>query len=215
MPKIKGAGFGIDAAEAVNAEVEGGSQTGYAGETPPSGVYHGVLKILQLTKTGPNSKKPGTPMLKIMVELKGNKGAKAKYDGYGAWSNQTVRPDSAQYVNAFLDALVKGDEKKAKAVRTWFWSQDITAETAEGGHIIAIGKLKIMSPDGRIPVMIRGKYVPAGQYDEKLEIARFLIPAEPKSKDEFEEDELDETRSDETMDESDDEFDESSDEAGF
>lgn len=177
MPKFKG-GFGIDDPdEAINSEFDGDASVGYTGPCPPSGPYHGILKRLELTKTGPDSKVPGTPMLKILVEIQ-EKGEKAKYNGYGIWNNQMVTKKSAVYANQFLDALAGGNEAKAKAIKTWFWKEQIQTEEPEGGHILAIGKLKVNSPDASIPVIFNTKKVQDYQDAEKmkLEVKRWLVP---------------------------------------
>lgn len=177
MPKFKG-GFGIDDVdEAINSEFDGDATLGYTGPVPPAGPYHGILKRLELTKTGPNSKNPGTPMLKILVEIQ-EKGDKAKYNGYGIWNNQMVTKKSAVFANQFLDALAGGNESKAKAIKTWFWKEQLQTENADGGHIIAIGKLKVNSPDASIPVIFNTKRVADynDETKEKLEVKRWLVP---------------------------------------
>ncbi|WPH58013.1 hypothetical protein SEA_LUCKYLEO_65 [Gordonia phage LuckyLeo] len=203
MPKFKG-GFGIDDVnEAINADA-GDAQVGYTGPVPPKGIYRGRLKRMELTKTGPNSKAPGTPMLRMLVEIDEPKDSKnAKYNGYGIWNNQTVTKQSTGFVNQMLESLTGGIESKAKAVKTWFWKAQLNTEEPDGGHILAIGKLKINSPEADIPVIVstKNKRTNAEYPDPGLEISRWLVP---KDSDDNADDDLDEVDDDE-LDEDEDE----------
>lgn len=196
MAKFKG-GFGINADAAISAD-PGDVQVGYTGPVPPAGPYRGILKRMELVKTGPNSKNPGTPMLKLLVEIKEPKDSqKATYNTYGMWNNQMITEQSAPFVNQILNSLVGGDEKKFNAVKSWFWNGQLNTEKADGGHIHSIGKLKINSPDAEIPVIVNTKKAPArGDYPERLEINRWLVPSDDEKannsafSDEPEDDEL-------------------------
>ena len=189
MPKFKG-GFGINADEAIENEFDG-STLGYQGPTPPAGPFRGILKRLEMKRTSETAQKyPNNPMLNILVEIKEPEGSpKAKYNGYGIWNNQLITEQSQPYVNAFLNSLAGGDEKKARAIKTWFWKEQINTERSDGGHILAIGKFKINSPDAEIPVIVSTKRGDDNQGGERLEIKRWLVPNpdEPKE-DEFDAD---------------------------
>lgn len=184
MAKFKG-GFGIDTDAAINAD-PGDIQVGYTGETPPGGLYRGTLKRVELSKTGPDSKNPGTPMLVILVEIdEPEDSKKAKYNKYGIWNRQTITDQSAPFVNQFLASLVKGDESKFAAVKKWFWGGNLTTENPDGGHIHAIGKLKIGSPEGKIQVVVNTKLgrTSAKYPDPRLEISRWLVPSDQEQDD--------------------------------
>ncbi|QFG08206.1 hypothetical protein PBI_LAMBO_66 [Gordonia phage Lambo] len=203
MPKFKG-GFGIDDVnEAINADA-GDAQVGYTGEVPPKGVYRGRLKRMELTKTGERSNNPGTPMLRMLVEIDEPKGSKkSQYNGYGIWNNQTITKKSTGFVNQVLEALVGGNEQKAKAVKTWFWKEQLVTDEPEGGHILAIGKFKINSPEADIAVIVdtKNKRTNAEYPDPGLEIKRWLVP----SGDSDDDDSVDEVDDDLDADELDDE----------
>lgn len=207
MAKFKG-GFGIDAEAAANADA-GDVSVGYTGPMPTAGIYRGKLKRLELTKTGPQSKNPGTPMLKLLVEIHEPSDSKtAKFNGYGMWNNQTITEQSAPFVNQILNSLVKGNEKKFAAVKSWFWNGNLTTEKPDGGHVHAIGKFKIGSPDCDIDVIVNTKKQPArGSYEERLEINRWLVPSsDSDAGDDLDEDDEIQEELDEDEFDSDDEF---------
>ena len=177
MPKFKG-GFGIDnVSDAINADA-GDVQVGYDGPVPPPGIYRGRLKRMELTETGPTSKNPGTPMLRMLVEIDDTNEKRKKYNGYGIWNNQTITEKSQGFVNQVIESITGGNAAKAKAVKTWFWKEQINTEKADGGHILAIGKFKINSPEADIPVIVDTKKKRTNeQYPEEgLEIKRWLVP---------------------------------------
>lgn len=208
MAKFKG-GFGINADEAINTDA-GSANLGYQGPLPPSGPYRGKLKRMELVKTGPQSKNPGTPMLKMLVEIAEPSDSKnAKYNEYGLWNNQMITEQSTPYVNQILNALVKGDERKFTALKSWFWNAQLITEKPDGGHIHAIGKFKINSPDADIDVIVNTKRQAArGNYEERLEINRWLVPSDDSDldDDELDDDDLDLDEDDLDEDDEDDEF---------
>lgn len=194
MAKFKG-GFGVNTADAIEAG-DGDIQTGYTGPLPPAGIYRATLKRMELTKTGERAKNPGTPMLKMLVEIDEPKdSSKAKYNGYGIWTNQTITEQSAPFVNQTLASMVAGDERKLKALKHWFWNGDLNTENSDGGHINAIGKFKVGSPEASIPVIIntKNKKTTPDYPDPGLEVKRWLVPSENEKSDDFagEEDEFD------------------------
>lgn len=206
MPgKIK---FGITG----GVEADSGPQA-YTGPVPPKGPYTGLVKRIELTETGPNSKTPGTPMLRILVELKAQKGSKnAKYDGYGIWNYRQITDQGKGYVNQFLDALTDGTPAACRKIRKGFWDVGVVTEEDDGGHVIKIGTIKIDSPKCSIPVAFVGRTGKDQNDEPNLEIASWLL-AKGKTDDEDLGDDEDEDEEDEDLDEDEDEDDEDEDDS--
>lgn len=140
--KIK---FGIDG---VGEELKG-----YDGKPPTPGTYMGMLKRLEYTKTK-GGEKPGTPMLKAMVEIIGPTSAKA-FHGAGVWRNLVITDKTVGFINQFLNSLTDGSQGQIRKIQESFWNDGVTV--AENGHVLKIGPFKIASPDGTRPVIISVK----------------------------------------------------------
>lgn len=147
---------------------------------PPVGPYRGVLKRLELKKSGPASKVPGTPMLGYLVEIKEPKGSKkAKYNGYGIFGNQMITDQGKGYLNLMLNSIAGSPEKGLKLQRL-FWEKGVTTEKDGEGHIKKIGTFNVGSPDCEIDVIFGTKNKKTNtQYPEPgLEITKFMVAAE-------------------------------------
>lgn len=159
--------FGIK--DAVGAEAAGGNF--YEGEVPPAGVYHGIIKRLELT----NSAK-GDPMLKCLIEVSDKDAKKKKYNGYGIWTNLMVTDQGKGYVNLMLNSIA-GSLEKGMKLQKLFWLKGVSTVGDGEGHILKIGgTFKVNSPNAEIPVIVgtkRGSY----KGEERLEVSRFLVPS--------------------------------------
>lgn len=159
----------------------------YEGEQPPKGVYRCFLKGLRLKENKNNDKMLNG--LLIIAEPKSSK--KAQYNGYGFWFNLNITKQGAPWVNNFLAAIAPAG--KSDAIRKAFWQQKVMIDKDEPPNVISIGILKITGGKD-IFVKANCKFVPAkGDYDEKLDVLRFLPDTDSKPVDEDEDEETSES----------------------
>jgi len=123
MPTWGAVGLGKE-----NAEVE--PEEGFASydETlgvPPRSPYLCLVKQIKKTETGSDSKEPGTPMVKLILEIAEPRGTKkALYNGYPFFVYRVVNSDWAGRVNQMLKAFLgntKLTDAKKKAILEAFW----------------------------------------------------------------------------------------------
>lgn len=138
-------GVDVDAAEERHA---------WAGELPPNGSYEGILKIVSIgniSQTAKIAANRGKPKLNICVELKNTQDG--KYDGFPAWTTLNLIESSLPFVNQFLRSLTDGSEAQFTEIKKAFYNDGpVVDETRK--HITKIGRWKIESPEGKIPVKV-------------------------------------------------------------
>lgn len=160
MPK-----FSMD----INGASQGAAQgrEAWAGEHPPTGSYEGILKVVQVQKISDTATvvaNRGKPKLSIGVELVNT--PEGKYDGYIAWSNLNLVDSAIPYINQFLIALTDGSDAQFDAIKKAFYAGFVTDDRKI--HVTAIGKWKIGSPEGTIPIKVSLKkrgYIPNGSQE--------------------------------------------------
>lgn len=182
----------------------------YAGPKPPSGAYKVVLKRLTVEENA------GGPCLKILMEIQ-DTGPRAKYNGFGIWSQQNMTDKGAGYVNQFLEAI------GGTQVKDDFWELGARTKPDEKKiyHVKKIGEFTVNSPSIKgIELVVTTS---AGRYKgkDKLDVRSYLSLSESnldaddveEFEEEFEEEDLvDDEDADEDADEDEDEDDDSEDE---
>lgn len=145
MGKFKAAGGA--AAATVEAEVGYSSYDEATYGVPPKGPYRCVVKRLEATETGENSKEPGQPMVRAMVIIDEPAGTKkAKYNGYIMNLYRVATEEQAGRMNQFLQALAGGPGAKASALIKSFWT--VGGVTDDNDLITKIGTMKFDKPEG-------------------------------------------------------------------
>lgn len=163
----------------------GGVAEGYEAwpedKLPDTGSYTGKLKVLQLTKTGPDAKKyPNTNMLRVGVELT-NAGPAT---GFVAFRNILLVEDSVPYVNQFLRSITDGSDAALAKIQKAFETSLVVDEREV--NVLKIGTLKINSPEGDRPIKVsikRGSYTPKGSTTSvaNAQISSFLLNEDAQS----------------------------------
>lgn len=174
MPKFSLDINGVSAGAAEGREA-------WAGEVPPTGTYKGILKVVQIKEISQDAKveaNRGKPKLNIGVEL--TDCSDPKFNGYLTWNNLNLVDSSIPYINQFLLALTDGSDSQFEAIKKAFYAGFVTDDRKQ--HVTAIGKWKINSPEGTIPVLVSCKkrgYKPAGSDETAFvtDISSFLIGA--------------------------------------
>lgn len=145
---------------------------------PPVGTYRGVIKRLELKKSGPKAKTPGTPMLNYLFEIKEPKGSKLeKYNGYGIFGNQMITDQGKGRLNQMLNAIA-GSEEAGLKLQKMFWLQGVVLKGKEElGHIQKIGTFNVKSPECELKVAVSTrKKKTSKEYPEPgLDVASFLM----------------------------------------
>lgn len=172
--------FGIDGA----GKSAGEGFTGYEGPLPPKGVYRGILKRMELKKTGPQSKTPGTPMLFLIFEVK-ETGEKSKYNGAPAMANQMITDQGAGYVNQILHAIA-GSTERGRKLEKLFWGGKANVVKDEKGkeHINKIGPFVVGKPGSvELPVAVRVDHK-TWNNEQQLDIKQWYPAPEEDAEDE-------------------------------
>lgn len=161
MGRVK---FGVDG---VGEETAGF----YDGPPPVPGTYTGKVKRMELSKTGPTSNKPGSPLIKMVVEITGPKDN--KFIGAGIWHNLNPTKESAGFVNNFLNALAGPSEAAQLKMQKDFWNEGPLLDKS-GVHFLKIGQTKIDSPEGEreVAFVVKKKTYKG---ETGAAISRFLI----------------------------------------
>lgn len=150
MPKFDLDINGVDDGVAEGYEV-------WSGPLPPQGVYDGKLKVAQIVVIDPDgrnkAKYAGKNRVKIGIELAGNTGDKAQYNGFVAWGGNNLVDSSKQFINQWLLALTDGSDEEFLAIKKAFYEGGIRVDEKKE-HITAIGRWKVESPNGELPVKI-------------------------------------------------------------
>jgi hypothetical protein len=160
----------------------------YEGEQPPKGVYRCRLKMLRLKQN-----KNGEPMVNgLLVISEPKKSPKAQYNGYSFWFNINVTKVGAPWVNNFLSVLVP--EEKVAGLRKLFWDEKVMLDKEDPPNIVSIGQVKFALDDRPIYVKANTKMKRAtADYDESLDVLRFLRDSTDTSKaDEPDDEDVDE-----------------------
>jgi hypothetical protein len=150
MPKFDLDINGVDDGVAEGYEV-------WSGPLPPQGVYDGKLKVAQIVVIDPDgrnkSKYAGKNRVKIGVELAGNSGDKAQFNGFVAWGGVNLVDSSKQFINQWLLALTDGSDEEFLAIKKAFYEGGIRVDEKKE-HITAVGRWKVESPNGELPMKL-------------------------------------------------------------
>lgn len=198
--------FGVKDAVGEVKEGGGGGQT----PRPDEGAYKGTLIQLKLTKNG-----SGDPMLKAIVKLENLPKKQKASEGYWVWNNLNLTDQGKGYVNAFLNALA-GSEKEGLKLQRDLWEKGLlSTKDKDGGDVLAIGKFKIGSPDGKrkmgVEITHRTYTNRDGEEVDTVNVARYLPAAGGSDDDDdlVDDDDLDDDDVDsDSDDDSDDDLDE-------
>ena len=142
-----------------NLDINGtdqGAAEGYPvwdGATPPNGVYDGKLKIAVIAAIGEKSKNAGKPRVKIGVELAGNTGSKAAFNGFTAWGGVNLIESGIVFVNQWLKSLTDGSDDEFEAIKQAFYEGGLIVDQKKE-HIEKIGRWRVNSPNGELPIRI-------------------------------------------------------------
>ncbi|AAN02130.1 gp76 [Mycobacterium phage Barnyard] len=154
MPKFDLDINGVDDGVAEGYEV-------WSGPMPTPGVYDGKLKVAQITVIDPEgrnkSKYAGKNRVKIGVELAGNTGDKAQFNGYVAWGGVNLVDSSKQFINQWLLALTDGSDEEFLKIKKAFYEGGIRVDEKKE-HITAIGRWAVESPNGELPIKLSLKH---------------------------------------------------------
>jgi hypothetical protein len=133
---------------------------GYAiwdGPLPTDGIYDGklkVAKILVIDADGKNhSKNQGKNRVNIGVELAGNVDSKKPFNGYVAFGGVNLVESGIGFVNQWLRALTDGSEEEFTEIKKAFYEGGIRVDEKKE-HITAIGRWKVESPEGELPIKV-------------------------------------------------------------
>lgn len=162
-----------------------GEGNNYSGPNLPKGSWTAKIKRMEVTKITSNTENKGKPRLRILLEVTGMTGDKAKYNGHPIWDGLNIIPSSIPFVNGFLHALTDGSERQKRAIESAFWDEDkgpdfrrVKVEKGKNAgntetHIIKIGKVQINSPKGETLVQVTTK---PGEYkgDFKAEVTGYI-----------------------------------------
>lgn len=158
MPKMN---FGLDLTDTDAAE----GFSDYDGPLPPNGSYMGKLKLCQVV---PMKKDPTKKRISILVEI-----TDKDYKGYPAWGGVNLTDQGKGFVAQFLRALTDGSDAEFDQIRKAF-SSSATVVDEKKTNIIKIGKWKVESPDGSLPIRVTLKQEP---YNGKVnaKVQTFLL----------------------------------------
>lgn len=129
-------------------------RAGWSGELPPTGAYHGKLKIVSvgaISQTAKNPANRGKPKFNIGVELCNT--PDGKYDGFMAWGSLNLIDSGIPYINQFLHALTDGSDKSMQAIEKAFYEAGPIVDDRQQ-HVLKIGTLKVDSPNGELPIKV-------------------------------------------------------------
>lgn len=203
----------------------GGGQQGWNGPDLPKGSWPAKIKRMEITKIAAQGENHGKPRIRILLEVTGLKGDKAKYNGHPIWDGLNIIDGSQGFVNGFLHGLTDGSEAAKRYIESQFWDEDKGPERrrikVEKGqrkgqievHIIKIGKVLINSPKGEtiVQVTTRPGVVEKGpnKGDYRAEVTGYIPQAnsKPSDDDEDEDDVEDDMLEDDVEDDEDDEDD--------
>lgn len=151
MPKMN---LGLNGADQGAAQ---GYEAWPEDKLPPTGSYNGVLKVCQMTKTGPNAKNPDAHMIKVGVEIND---PGQDWHGYVAFRNLVIIDKTIPYVNQFLLALTDGSDAAFDKIKKAFWDNGPIVDERQV-NVLKIGTYKVDSPEGKLPIKVsvkRGGY---------------------------------------------------------
>lgn len=196
----------------------GGGQVGWSGPDLPKGSWPAKIKRMEITKIKSEGVNHNKPRIRILLEVTGLKGDKAKYNGHPIWDGLNIIEGSVGFVNGFLHGLTDGSDAAKRAIESQFWDDDKGPERrrikVEKGprkgeietHIIKIGKININSPKGEtiVQVTTRPGTVERGpnKGDYRAEVTGYIPQATTKASDDDDEDD-DDIEDDDDMIESD------------
>lgn len=144
MPKFN---FGLDVTDVDAAEGFGD----YEGPLPPNGAYDGRLKVVKIAKIK-SEKNAGKLRLQIGVEI-----THPDFKGYFAWGGVNLTDQGAPFVNQFLRAITDGSDSEFNAIRKAFSSSAGVVVDEKKENVLKIGKWKIDSPQGELPIKVQLK----------------------------------------------------------
>lgn len=129
----------------------------WSGPTPKAGVYDAKLKVAKIVEIDPDgtkhSKNKGKNRIKLGAELVGNEGDLAQYNGFVAWGGVNLIESGIGFVNQLLRGLTDGSEEEFLEIKQAFYEGGIRVDEKKE-HITAIGRWKVESPDGELPVKV-------------------------------------------------------------
>lgn len=142
-----------------------GGGNNYDGPNLPKGSWTAKIKRMEVTKIQSAGANKGKPRIRILLEVTGMTGDKAKYNGHPIWDGLNIIESGVSFVNGFLHALTDGSERQNKAIESAFWDDDkgpdfkrIDGKSGEKEtHIIKIGRVAINSPNGETLVQVTTK----------------------------------------------------------
>jgi hypothetical protein len=150
MPKFNLDINGVDDDAAEGFEV-------WSGPLPHNGTYDGKLKVAQINVIDPEGKKKsknaGENRIKIGVELAGNTGADAEFNGFTAWGGVNLIESGKRFINQWLLALTDGSDEEFLAIKKAFYEGGLRVDEKKE-HITAIGRWKVGSPNGELPIKV-------------------------------------------------------------
>lgn len=161
MPKMA---FGINGV---------GEESGFDNTPVKPGTYKGVVKNVRVTfikKDGPNK---GKPRLNIGCQVESGPDPKAK--GRMFWTGLNVFEEQAGWVNGFLNAITDGSAANKKHIQEAFWGDGPDLKPGDDKHVNKIGKYKIDSPEGEIPITFTIKNGKDQDGEKRSEIGRFIV----------------------------------------
>lgn len=133
----------------------------WSGPTPPAGAYRGKVKVAQIVVIDPDgtrkSKYAGQNRVKIGVELSGNTGELAKYNGFMAWGGFNLVESGKPFINQFLHALTDGTDEEFDKIKQSFYGGGLIVDDKKV-NITDIGRWNVASPDGELPIGVRLKH---------------------------------------------------------
>lgn len=150
MPKFNLDINGVDDDAAEGFEV-------WSGPMPHNGVYDGKLKVAVINVIDPEGKKhsknAGKNRVKIGVELAGNTGSDAEFNGFTAWGGVNLIESGKRFINQWLLALTDGSDEEFLAIKKAFYEGGLRVDEKKE-HITAIGRWKVGSPTGELPIKV-------------------------------------------------------------
>jgi hypothetical protein len=178
----------------------------YNGPDLPKGSWPAKIKRMEITKIAAQGENHGKPRIRILLEVTGLKGDKAKYNGHPIWDGLNIIDGSQGFVNGFLHGLTDGSDAQKRYIEAQFWDEDKGPERrrvkVEKGsrkgqievHITKIGKVNINSPKGEtiVQVTTRAGVVERGpnKGDYRAEVTGYIPQANAKPADDDEDDDI-------------------------
>jgi hypothetical protein len=182
----------------------GGGQQGWSGPDLPKGSWPAKIKRMEITKIKSQGENHNKPRIRILLEVTGLKGDKAKFNGHPIWDGLNIIEGSQGFVNGFLHGLTDGSDAAKRAIESAFWDEDKGPERrrvkVEKGprkgeietHIVKIGKVAINSPKGEtiVQVTTRPGVVEKGpnKGDYRAEVTGYIPQARPQDSDDEDDD---------------------------